>query len=498
MNYFNRAKLIRQFFLIGYLMIAHHINGQVVSIDQYINVFKIKNHVYFLASDDLQGRNTGEPGNAIAAEYISAHFRKIGLKYLPGKVDYYQDMEMSMAKPGQGQIKMLDQELKQNEGFLCLNGVREDFVAPAVFLGFGDTDSLYRMETVKDKVIVVWLGAENDRNLYKALGLSSTKRRWAQIARAKALIEVYNMNMPWGVLKNFLSQARLVSGSRDNTIFHGLVNFSENDHRSQIKEISNKQIEVNHTGMDTQPVVAQNIVGMINGTDSILKDQYILLSAHFDHVGVKKGTPAGQDSIYNGTRDNAIGTAAILAAAEYFNSHPTKRSIIFAAWNGEEKGLLGSKHFVENPLIPLHQIRFNLNIDNAGYNDTSLISVIGLERTGASQDIEKACQLVRLRVEGDPAPEQNLFDRSDNVNFANIGIPAPTFSLGFTSFDQEISRFYHQTADNPDSVDYSYLNRYWTAYILTAESLGNRTENPRWKQGDKYEPSAKTLYGSGY
>lgn len=498
MNYFFRASVMKQFLIIGFVMITQHLDAQQDTITNYINPLKIKNHVFFLAGDEMQGRNTGEPGNVMAAEYIAAQFRRTGLATLPGLGSYLQDLQMSLAKPGDGKVKMLDQELKQNEGFLCLNGFNENFVAPAVFLGFGDADSLYRMEVVKDKVIVVWLGTENDRNLYKALGFSSTKRKWAQAAQAKALIEVYNMNMPWSVLKNFLSQARLVSGNRDNTIFHGLVNFNENDLRSQIKEINHKEIEIKHTGMSTQPVVAQNVVGLINGTDPVVKEQYILLSAHFDHVGVKKGTPAGQDSVYNGTRDNAIGAAAILAAAEYFSANPPRRSIIIAAWNGEEKGLLGSKHFVENPLFPLQKIRFNLNIDNAGYNDTGLVSVIGLERTGAQQDIENACQLMGLRVIGDPAPEQNLFDRSDNVNFANLGIPSPTFSLGFTAFDQEITRYYHQLADNPDTVDYYYLNRYWSAYILAAENIANRAENPKWKKGDKYESSAKMLYGSGY
>src|SRR5690606_29087311 len=117
-------------------------------------------------------------------------------------------------------------------------------------------------------------------------------------------------------------------------------------------------------------------------------------------------------------------------------------------------------HYSENPLLPLNKCIFNLNCDGAGYNDTSIISVIGLTRTGAAAEIEKAAGTFGLGVAGDPAPEQNLFDRSDNVNFASKGIPAPTFTPGFKDFDAEIMKYYHQAIDNPESIDYDYLLNY--------------------------------------
>jgi Zn-dependent M28 family amino/carboxypeptidase len=211
-------------------------------------------------------------------------------------------------------------------------------------------------------------------------------------------------------------------------------------------------------------------------------------------VGV--GTPDAQgDSIYNGARDNAVGTVAVMNAAKYFAKNPPKRSILIALWTAEEKGLLGSAYFANNPLIPLNQIIFNLNIDNGGYNDTSIITVIGLGRTSADFLIEEAVGEFGVKAVADPSPEQGLYDRSDNVNFARKGIPAPTFSLGFTAFDDEINKYYHKAGDHVSSFDLNYAQTYWKSYILAAQKIANWDQKPTWKVGDKYEEVSKKLYG---
>jgi len=116
---------------------------------------------------------------------------------------------------------------------------------------------------------------------------------------------------------------------------------------------------------------------MIPGSDPTLNDEYIVYSAHYDHVGV--GNPdADGDTIYNGTRDNAIGTSGILSLAQYFSKNPPKRSSLFVLFTGEEKGLLGSRHFTQNLPVEPSDIKFNLNIDNAGYNDTTIVTIFGI------------------------------------------------------------------------------------------------------------------------
>jgi Zn-dependent M28 family amino/carboxypeptidase len=212
-------------------------------------------------------------------------------------------------------------------------------------------------------------------------------------------------------------------------------------------------------------------------------------------VGV--GTPDETgDSIYNGARDNAVGTVAVINAANYFAKNPPKRSILFALWTAEEKGLLGSAYFANNPLVPLNQIVYNLNIDNAGYNDTSIITVIGLGRTTADFMINEAVAEFGLTAKADPSPEQGLYDRSDNVNFARKGIPAPSFTLGFTAFDDEINKYYHKAGDEVESFDLNYAQLYWKSYILSAQKIANWSQKPQWTAGDKYEEVGKKLYGN--
>ncbi|MDO1450166.1 M28 family peptidase [Rhodocytophaga aerolata] len=178
------------------------------------------------------------------------------------------------------------------------------------------------------------------------------------------------------------------------------------------------------------------------------------------------------------------------------SKYPTKRSALFILFTGEEVGLLGSKWYVDHPLVPLDKMVFCLNSDNRGYTDTSLITVVGLGLTTADESLNQAAIPFGLKVIDDPAPEQNLFDRSDNLHFAQKGIPAPTISMGFTSFNEEIKKYYHQAADNPNTLDYEYLFKFFQAYVLAGRKIANDSKTPFWKPGDKYEAAGKKLYNS--
>jgi Zn-dependent M28 family amino/carboxypeptidase len=134
------------------------------------------------------------------------------------------------------------------------------------------------------------------------------------------------------------------------------------------------------------------------------------------------------------------------------------------------------------------------NSDNGGYNDTSLTTIVGLGRTTAEQHIVDASAAFGLKAIDDPAGEQGLFDRSDNVNFAKKGVPAPTFSMGFTAFDDEIFKYYHQTRDNPESIDYDYLEKFFSAYVMSCRLIANDAKTPFWVKGDKYYEAGKSLY----
>lgn len=252
--------------------------------------------------------------------------------------------------------------------------------------------------------------------------------------------------------------------------------------------------EFDVTLRDSSVVKSQNVIGIVEGSDPELRDEYVLLAAHYDHVGVGPATAEG-DSIYNGARDNAVGVATVMAAGKYFSNQPPKRSVILALWTAEELGLIGSRYFTENPVVPLEQIVFNLNIDGAGYNDTTKVTVVGLERTDAESIFESSVQAFDLEAIPSPVPELGLFNRSDNVHFAREGIPAPTFSLGFTAFNEELQYYYHQPTDESDTINFNYVINYARAYILSAQRIANATDAPFWISGDEYEDAGIQLYG---
>jgi Zn-dependent M28 family amino/carboxypeptidase len=280
------------------------------------------------------------------------------------------------------------------------------------------------------------------------------------------------------------------------SIPHAWINGKEARITRALRDV--QSVSFKTAGRKSQIVNSYNVAGFIPGTDPTLKSEYILLSAHYDHVGV--GKQGGQvftpeDSIFNGARDNAFGTVALLTAAEALAKNPPKRSVLIVALTAEEVGLLGSRYYAAHPLLPMNKCILNLNSDGAGYNDTTIVSVIGLDRTGVRTEIETASKAFGLGVFADPSPEQGLFDRSDNVSFAKEGIPAPTFTPGFKEFNGDIMKNYHQVSDNPETVDFNYLLKFCQAYTYTARLIADRKTAPQWVAGDKYEAAAKKLYG---
>ena len=145
-------------------------------------------------------------------------------------------------------------------------------------------------------------------------------------------------------------------------------------------------------------------------------------------------------------------------------------------------------------LVEMKKCVYNLNCDGAGYSDTKILTMFGLDRTDCKTEIVTAAKAFGLDVIDDPAPEQNLFDRSDNVSFAAQGIPAPTYSPGFRKFDDAIFKYYHAVADNPETIDFAYLYKYCQSYAHTARLIANRKTQPKWTPGDKYEAAYKKLY----
>jgi Zn-dependent M28 family amino/carboxypeptidase len=245
-------------------------------------------------------------------------------------------------------------------------------------------------------------------------------------------------------------------------------------------------------GFEKKSLQSFNIVGKIEGTDPVLKDEHVIMCAHYDHIGVQSGE--GLDSIYNGARDNGIGTTGLINAAKYFSLNPAKRSIVIIALTAEEKGLLGSKFYANHPKVPLEKSVFALNIDNSGYTDTENITLLDTARTNIDKFVYQAAEEAGLGVMGDRIPSQGYYERSDQVSFAMKGVPAVNFKMSMAAFDERISEYYHQPNDEFDSVDLSYVYKYWISYIRAAELIANWDQTPYWMAGDKFEEAGNKLY----
>lgn len=468
-------------------------------------------HMRFLAGDELMGRRTGEQGNNVAARYIAEQFRKLGMKPVTadstaGTKAYFQFIPFDkMAAGGAGEIIADAEIMKSGTDWVLMSGEAADIKAPVVYAAYGLENAGkgwddYKGLDVKGKIVLVQSGSPETKTPSEIVAASAEKRKAATARGAVAVIELFNAPVPWNVVMKFFAGEKISLADDAPTsaaaIPHAWINGQDPKYARALRAV--KEVEFRTEGRKASKVMSQNVLGLIPGSDPKLKDEYILLTAHYDHVGVGKqggNVFSAADSIFNGARDNAFGTVALLAAAESFSKNPPKRSVLVMALTGEEIGLQGSKYYASHPLLPLNKCIFNMNSDGAGYTDTTIVAVTGLNRTGASAEIETACKAFGLTVFADPAPEQGLFDRSDNVSFAKEGIPAPQFTPGFKEFNADLMKNYHQVSDNPETIDFNYLLKFCQAYTYASRLIADRKIAPMWSAGDKYEPAAKKLYG---
>lgn len=222
--------------------------------------------------------------------------------------------------------------------------------------------------------------------------------------------------------------------------------------------------------------MAPNVVAVFPGADPALRDEYVVLSAHMDHVGV--GAPVKGDSIYNGADDDASGTSALLEVAEAFAALERRpaRSIVFLGVSGEEKGLLGSRHFSDNPTLPLENVVANLNIDMIARNDPRSVVAIGRGYSslgGVLGRVASQNPTVGLTVKDDPWPEERFFFRSDHFNFARKRIPILFFFAG-------VHGDYHEPSDEVETLDVDKAARVARLVFLTAHAVADGPQRPTW------------------
>jgi Peptidase family M28 len=469
-----------------------------------LSTLTLESEIRFFASDEMLGRKTGSITNQVAARYIAEQFRAAGLKPAPGQTDYLQKVPFENLKAlKKGTLIAGTDTLQMSKNFVAFGGSDEINLQnkEVVFVGYGWQDAKkgiddYKGIDVRGKIVMTRAGNEDAKGPQDLFTAATAKRKFAKALGAEAMIEVFAAAIPWPTVASFFSGEN--SALADNFGAEKrlpLYWINANAAKTWTKELL-KTVSVDIPKREKTSFVSSNVVGIVEGTDPTLKAQYVVLSAHYDHIGVGKaaGKVTPEDSIFNGTRDNAFGTLAVINAARFLAESKPKRSILFIAYTGEEIGLLGSKYYSEHPLVPIKDCVYNLNCDGGGYNQTTTLVLIGLGRTDADPQIDAAAKALGLELKNDPAPEQGLFDRSDNVSLAAKGVPAPTFSPGFTGFDEAILKYYHQAADNPESIDFEYLKKYVQTFIYAGRLIANRPTAPIWVAGDKYEPAFKELY----
>ncbi len=475
---------------------------------------EVEAHLRFLASDELMGRRPGTPGAAAAARYIAEQFRLAGAAPAPGTDDYYQAVPMARLTPPTGATLAFVRAdgaadtLRQGADLIVLGGPAVRAYGDVVYVGSGLDAAEYRGRDVRGRIVVARVGDGGQASPQAAIRLSARKRTIADSLGAAALVELYDAALPWASVARGLGGVRTETGEPTApTLPHAWVRDDGGARRMAMEAATGSATGVRMAaglmsgGVERRDLGSPNVAAFIRGTDPRLASEVIALTAHYDHIGTGRDRGAvdgaAADTIFNGARDNGTGTVALLVAARALAAAPPRRSVLLIAYTAEEMGLLGSRHFAEHPLVPLASIVGSLNVDTGGISDTTVVTLIGAGRTGADAAVSAASEAFGLALLPDPAPEQGLFDRSDNVALASKGIPSPTFSPGFRAFtDPGVANYYHRTADNPDAnYPFDYLRRFSQAYTRTARLLGDADTRMTWAPGDRYEAVGRALYG---
>lgn len=489
--------------------------AQIIEVQKYAKTITsedLKAHLEFIASDELEGRETAQRGQKLAALYLSTQFRLMGLS--PGNGDsYYQEYELTRAKINE--VKMIfdgKTEEKFGKGFVFMDKMAfaKDLKADLVFAGFGiESDGYNNLEglDLKGKAAVILAGEpmQDGKSIIKGSGEDSptfdfrTKRGLLQDAGASAVLMVIPdddfkrfAGSPW-MRHNMESPSLSLTHLQKDNIPLSFIPVSMADQMmkkskkgaEEWQEVLNKDAKVPSVnfgkyGMEiksdaeVEVVKAENVLGFIEGTDK--KDEVVVLTAHYDHLGVR------DDKVFNGADDDGTGTVALLEIAEAFmkaveDGKRPRRSILIMPVSGEEKGLLGSRYYTDHPVYDLSNTVCNLNVDMIGridknHDDGNYIYIIGSDML--STDLHKANERAnkevvgvnldyRYNTEDDP---NRFYYRSDHYNFAKNNIPCIFYFSG-------VHEDYHKSTDTVEKIDYQKSTKITRLIFATAWEVAN-------------------------
>jgi Zn-dependent M28 family amino/carboxypeptidase len=488
-------------------------------------------HVKVLADDSLEGRETGSEGLRKAEAYVVEQLKKNGIQPA-GSGGYYQpvkfksrqivekDSSLALVRDGKVQPLVLGED--------AFFGTRVDLAphveAPLVFVGYGlsipekNYDDLSGLD-LKGKVVVLFTGSPADIPGPLASHYQTGAERWKALRKAGAVgvVGIPNpaaMDIPWSRIS--LNRAHpnmtLADAEFDETPGQQMAVtfnpakaeqlFAGSGHTFQeIAELGKNRkplprfpltVAIKATAkVDKQDVESANVVGVLPGSDPKLKNEYVVLSAHVDHIGI--GEPINGDRIYNGAMDNASGTALLLDMAASLKKYPEtlKRSVLFVFVTAEEKGLLGSKYFAAKPTVDAHAMVADINTDMfLPIVPLKLLTVFGLAESDLGDMAREAAQARGIAVQTDPQPLRNLFIRSDQYNFIRHGIPALAMGVSPDPASDEqkqkykdwLTQRYHAPSDDLNQpVELSAAAQYEEVVRGLMISVANDSGRPQWK-----------------
>ena len=462
----------------------------------------IRRRIGIIADDSMRGRDTPSPELDEVARYIAREYRRLGLKpggdrgtfiqrYSLDRVQIVPESSVAFVHGGG------DATLKYGRDFVFADNTFDggDY-AGGVVLATGPLSGALTADTAAfaRKLVVFASPRFRDRRRlfsWKPAGVvlltSANDSDWSRIVNRSARREVRDPNNSVGgpilVMRMSAFQPVVAQFGLDLASAQSTATF-------EARPLGDVQLHVHARIRTLAKNSAPNVVGILEGGDPALRNEYVVFSAHMDHVGVAgpRGTGGcqaqGADSICNGADDDGSGTAAVVEIAEAFaglNPRP-KRSIIFLNVSGEEKGLWGSEYFSNHPTVPINSIVADLNIDMIGRNWKDTIVAIGKEHSDLGATLNRvgaAHPELHMRPIDDIWPDENFYGRSDHFNFAKKGVPILFFFSG-THAD------YHKVGDSPDKIDAEKESRIAQLIFYLGVEVANAAERPKWNP-DSYK-----------
>ena len=498
---------------------------------------RVRADVEFLASDGLEGRDTGSKGYVIAADYVASQFRAIGLEPAGEKGGWFQQVPFRRAsfdKPPRLTLAVGSQihSLEQGKDAALRPSVTaksRKTSAGFVFVGYGLNDRRfgfddYRGLDVRGKIVVALSGTPTGLPSDIQAHLDASKDRFAAEQGAIGFVEIGRAEASGGPDPVRRGSRPLIdwvdASGRTGSVPAGLqlqLSFSR-DWAKRLFEGAARPLDAVRAeikrdgkamprGFALQPTLSieaeskwedftsPEVVGLLKGSDPTLAAEHVVLMGHLDHLGVKADAKPGEDAIYNGALDNAAGVATMLEAARQFMGQPVrpKRSVLFIANTGEERGLLGADYYASHPTVPAQSIvgLVDLDMPLLLYPFTDVIA-FGADHSTVGAMVAEAGRSMGIAVSPDPMPEEAIFVRSDHYRFVTRGVPAILLMTGYANggapmWKGFLSNTYHKVNDDlSQKILWDQGARYAELNYRISRTLADADQRPLWYQGDYF------------